>query len=210
MQRWLLGLFAALVVIAVAAGIRAQSAEDFAGTVVRLQKAAVAMQDALPRPLKVGDKIYRGDVISTGKDSRIEIKMLDDSIMTLGERASFTVIDFIATGPSPTASLRVLEGAFAAVSGGIAKMANASMTIETHIATIGIRGTGFWGGTIDGDFQIALLTPGSIVVENKAGRIVLDEVGTGTLIKDSRTAPTKPDAWSSGKVDRAKKTVAFQ
>ena len=197
MKRWLSGILAALVLVVGAAGLRAQSAEEFAGTVV-------------PRPLKVGDKIYRGDVISTGRDSRIEIRMLDDSIMTLGERASFTVIDFIATGPRPTASMRVLEGAFAAVSGGIAKMADASMTIETHTATIGIRGTGFWGGMIDGDFQIALLTPGSIAVENKAGRVVLDKVGTGTLIKDGKTAPTDPKEWGGDKLDRAKNTVAFQ
>lgn len=210
MKRWLPGILAAFILAAGAAGLRAQSAEEFAGTVVRLQKAAVAVQDALPRPLKVGDKIYRGDVISTGRGSRLEIKMLDDSIMTLGERASFTVIDFIATGPSPTASLRVLEGAFAAVSGGIAKMANASMIIETHTATIGIRGTGFWGGMIDGDFQIALLTPGSITVENKAGRVVLDTIGTGTLIKDGKTVPTPPNAWGGDKLDRAKKTVTFQ
>lgn len=210
MKRWLPGILAVFVLVAGAAGLRAQSAEEFAGTVVRLQKAAVAVQDALPRPLKVGDKIYRGDVISTGRGSRVEIKMLDDSIMTLGERASFTVIDFIAVGPSPTASLRVLEGAFAAVSGTIAKVADAGMTIETRTATIGIRGTGFWGGTIDGDFQIALLTQGSITVENKAGRVVLDKIGTGTLIQDSKTAPTDPKAWAGDKLDRAKNTVAFQ
>lgn len=210
MKRLLPGILTVFVLVAGAAGLRAQSAEEFAGTVVRLQKAAVAVQDALPRPLKVGDKIYRGDVISTGKGSRIEIKMLDDSIMTLGERASFTVIDFIATGPAPTASLRVLEGAFAAISGKIAKVADAGMVIETRTATIGIRGTGFWGGTIDGDFQIALLTPGSITVENKAGRVVLDKVGTGTLIKDGKTAPTAPNEWGGDKLDRAKKTVAFQ
>ena len=38
-------------------GSFAIAAEDAAGTVTRLKGSAVAMQDALPRVLKVGDKI---------------------------------------------------------------------------------------------------------------------------------------------------------
>jgi hypothetical protein len=183
--------------------------DDVAGQVVRLQGAAVAMQDAVPRPLKNGDKILRGDVISTGKGARIEMKMVDDAIMTLGEKTVFVVIDYIASGPKPTASLRLLEGAFAAASGKIPQLAGASMKIETETSTIGIRGTTFWGGKLDGDFQIALLSKGSITVENRAGRVVIDKQGEGTLIKDQNTVPTKPTPWGDEKVARASKTVAF-
>jgi hypothetical protein len=183
--------------------------DDIAGQVVRLQGAAVAMQDAVPRPLKVGDKVLRGDVISTGKGARIELKMIDDAVMTLSEKTVFVVIDYIASGPKPTASMRLLEGAFAAASGKIPQLASAGMRIETETSTIGIRGTTFWGGKLDGNFQIALLSKGSITVENRAGRVVIEKQGEGTLIKDQNTAPTRPTPWGDAKVKRASKTVAF-
>jgi len=176
--------------------------------VVRLKGSAVAMQAAIPRPLKVGDKIQRGDVLSTGRGARLEVEMLDDAIMTLGEKTNFIVIDYII-GNEPIAALRLLQGAFSAVSGKMMQTAAAKFTVETEIATIGIRGTKFWGGVIDGAFQVAMLEGKAVIIENKAGRVVIDKVNNGTLIKDANTAPTKPKAWGGNKLDRAIATVAF-
>jgi CheY-like chemotaxis protein len=68
--------------------------EEQAGTVTRLKGAAFAMQDAIPRVLSVGAAIQRGDVISTSPGARLEMKMLDDAVMTLGEKTIFVVIDY--------------------------------------------------------------------------------------------------------------------
>ncbi len=206
--RWLLPALLGLLLLAPAPAPAAD--DDVAGTVVRLQGSAVAMQDAVPRPLKVGAKVLRGDVISTGKASRLEMKMLDDAVMTLGDRTVFVVIDYVPKGAEPFATMRILEGAFSAVSGEMMKTASAKFTVETETATIGIRGTTFWGGKLDGEFEVALLDGRQIVVENKAGRVVIDKVGDGTLIRAADSAPTPPSAWPTAKVDRAKATVAFR
>jgi hypothetical protein len=186
-----------------------QGAADVAGKIVRLKGAASAMQDAVPRALKENDPIFRGDVISTGRDARLEMKMLDDAVVNLGEKTVFVVIDYVAGGAAPNAAMRLIEGAFATAAGGIAKAPGGSMRVETDVASIGIRGTAFWGGVIDGDFQIALLTAGKIVVENRAGRTELTRPGDGTLIKSAGVAPSAPNAWAAEKVNRAKATVAF-
>ncbi len=189
---------------------RAQGAVgDIAGRIVRLKGAASAMQDAQPRVLKESDAIFRGDVISTGRGARLEMKMLDDAVMTLGEKTVFVVIDYVAGGAGPNAATRLIEGAFAASAGTIAKAPNGTMRVETDVATIGIRGTTVWGGMIDGDFQVALLSPGRIVVENRAGRTELTQNGDGTLIKGPSIAPSAPRAWGAEKQARAKATVAF-
>lgn len=189
---------------------RAQGAiGDIAGRIVRLKGAASAMQDAQPRALKEGDAVFRGDVISTGRGARLEMKMLDDAVMTLGEKTVFVVIDYVVGGAAPNAATRLIEGAFAASAGAIAKAPGGVMRIETDVATIGIRGTTVWGGMIDGDFQVALLTPGRVVVENRAGRSELANNGEGTLIKGPAVAPTAPRAWGAEKTERAKATVAF-
>lgn len=184
--------------------------DDVAGTITRLQGTAVAMQDAVPRPLKVGDKVLRGDVVSTGRDTRLEMKMLDDAVMTLGARTVFVVIDYVTTGAKPNAAMRLLEGAFNAVSGKMMKTADARFVIETETATIGIRGTSFWGGKLDGVFEVALLEGKEVVVENRAGRVVINKVGDGTRVEGAGTAPTPPVGWGEAKLARARATVAFR
>ena len=187
----------------------ADAAEDAAGTVTRLKGSAVAMQDAVPRPLKVGDKVRKGDVISTGKGARLEMRMLDDAVMTLGEKTIFIVIDYIAVGAEPNAAMRLLQGTFSAVSGKMMKTAAVKFTVGTEVATIGIRGTTFWGGMLDGVFEVALLDGKEVFIENKAGRVVIDKVGDGTAIRAADTAPTPPKKWGSVKLGRAIATVAF-
>ena len=186
----------------------ANAADDVAGTVTRLKGSAVAMQDAVPRSLKVGDKVHKGDVISTGAGARLEMRMLDDAVMTLGEKTIFIVIDYITQG-EPNAAMRLLQGAFSAVSGDMMKIAGAQFTVETETATIGIRGTTFWGGLLDGVFEVALLDGKEVFVENKAGRVVIDRVGEGTAIRAADVAPTAPKKWGSVKLGRAIATVAF-
>ena len=186
----------------------ADDAEDAAGTVTRLKGSAVAMQDAVPRPLKVGDKVRKGDVISTGKGARLEMRMLDDAVMTLGEKTIFIVIDYVIGGNEPNAALRLLQGTCSAVSGKMMKTA-AKFTVETEVATIGIRGTTFRGGMLDGVFEVALLDGKEVFIENKAGRVVIDKVGDGTAIRAADTAPAPPKKWGSVKLGRAIATVAF-
>ncbi len=184
--------------------------EDVSGVVVRLQGNAVAMQDAFPRILSVGDKVLRGDVISTGPGARLEMRMLDDAIMTLGEKTIFVVTDYIASGEEPLASFRLMQGAFKAVSGQIAGDKKGEFLVATEFATIGIRGTTFWGGSLDGAFEVALLDGKGVYVETKAGRVDLTTVGQGTKILSADAKPSKPKIWGQGKVDRAVATVTFK
>ncbi len=53
--------------LAGAAGLVRAQDDNVAGTVLRLQASAVAVQDAVPRALAVGEPIFVGDVLSTGK-----------------------------------------------------------------------------------------------------------------------------------------------
>jgi len=184
--------------------------DEVAGTVTRIQGAAVAMQDALPRVLKAGDKIRTGDVISTGKDARIEVRMFDDGLISLGQKTVFVVIDYIAEGSSPKAMFQFLKGAFKATSGNMMQTADASFVVKTPIATIGIRGTTFWGGTLDGDFQVALLDGKGVYVETKTGRVDITNVGYGTRVRGEDQPPAPPKPWHTGMVDRAKASVAFR
>jgi len=192
-----------------AANAVAQVGLDVVGKVSRVQTAAVAMQDAVPRSLSPGSEVYLGDVISTGKGARLEIVMTDGGEVTLGEKTHFVVQEFVMSNQGGNAVMRLLEGAFSVTSGKLMQSANASLTVETNLATIGIRGTTFWGGTLDGKFEIALLDGKGVYVETKAGRVELDTVGEGTLVESASKAPTAPVKWADEKTARAVATVTF-
>ena len=191
------------------APISSQAADDeLAGKVSRIQGAAMAMQNALPRPLKFGDAILAGDVLSTGKDARLEVTMVDDTVLTLGEKAVLVVSEY-AMGARPNAALRLLQGAFSAATGKITRTADASFLVNTEVATIGVRGTTFWGGMLDGEFQVAMLDGKGVYVETRAGRVELAEAGQGTKVAGPNAQPSQPKTWGKAKVDRALATVGF-
>lgn len=205
-------IFAVLVMVLLTAwpSTAQQNDTDVVAQVTRIQKAAVAMQDALPRPLEVGSEVQLGDIISTGKDSRLELTFKDGTTATLGERTQFSVVEFVLEQNGGNAVMRLMQGAFSMTSGGMMQLADASMSVQTETATIGIRGTTVWGGHIDGDFSVALLAGKGVDVETKGGTVALTAIGDGTKILDAATAPSAPSPWGADKLDRAKATVAFQ
>jgi len=200
-------LFAILVLALVPATLYSAD-DDPAGKVTRVQGAAMAMQNALPRALKVGDTILAGDVLSTGQGARLEVTMVDETVLTLGEKAVLVVSEYVMDA-NPNAALRLLQGAFSATTGKITQLADASFLVNTEVATIGVRGTTFWGGMLDDEFQVAMLEGTGVYVETRAGRVELTEAGQGTRIADIGSTPADPVKWPQEKVDRAVATVSF-
>ncbi|MBT7488400.1 MAG: hypothetical protein HN673_18710, partial [Rhodospirillales bacterium] len=86
-----------------------------AGVVTRIQSSAIAIQDAAPRVLQVGSSIFINDIVSTGKDARIEIRMIDDTVITLSARTQFVVMQYQFDGDQGDALLRLITGTFRAV-----------------------------------------------------------------------------------------------
>ncbi len=182
----------------------AQQPDDEAvGTVVKIKGAAFAMQDAIPRKLDAKSTIFIGDVISTGKGSRLAIKMIDDAHFNLGERAVFVVEEYFLKATEGKGVTNLLQGAVAVVSGKLASLDQKPFILKTPVATIGVRGTTFWGGQLDGDYQFALLDGAGIVVENKAGTVAITKVGDGVIVKDDKSLPPQSKTWGNNKLQRA-------
>ena len=203
---------AAATLVAVIAWVTAAAADDgdVAGKVARVQGRVVAVQNAELRVLMAGDPVLIGDVLSTGGDARIEITMIDDGLFTLGEKTVFVVIDYTFGGASNNAALGLLSGALSATSGGIAKLDRMAFRMETPLATIGIRGTRLWAGTMpNGTFHVGLWSDGGVIVTNRAGRVEIAERLFGTHVDDTDLAPTPPRLWPKPMNDMAKRMVAF-
>lgn len=180
------------------------------GTVTRIISSVVAIQGAQPRILKVGSPIFINDFISTGKTSRVEIKMIDDTVLSLSSRTQFVVMQYKFKGDKGNALLRLISGTFRVVTGKLAKLENRPFKVATHVATIGVRGTDFWVGDFKKIPHVQLLGGGGIYVENGAGRVEIVRKGWGTFIKDGNTAPTAPEFWPKQMNDMVNESISFK
>jgi len=79
--------------------------------------------------------------------------------------------------------------------------------ITTPVATIGIRGTDFFGGPLDGALDIMVLS-GLVEVSTEGGQVLL-EPRYGTVVSEPARAPSTPIIWGAAKVQRAFSMVDF-
>jgi len=105
---------------------------------------AVVVQAALanqPGQAKVGDPIYRGDIVATGSDGKVGIVFADGTAFDLSSNARMAMTEFVYDPNSTSNStlLSLTKGTFTFVAGKIAKTGD--MKIDTPVATMGIRGT---------------------------------------------------------------------
>ena len=146
--------------------------------------------------------------VATEKDARLQLLFLDDTTLTLGENAKVRIDRFVYAPRTARTSIRFAAvGAFRFVSG--AKGGDSDVAIVTPVATIGVRGTDFWAGPIDGAYGVLLLE-GAVDVANGAGSATLDEPGEGVNIAGPGAAPGAVTQWPQDKVSRALSAVAFQ
>lgn len=115
------------------------------GTASIEHAAAVVVQAKLPPDgighAKVGDLVYRGDMIQTGPDGGLSIAFADGTSFNVSSNARMEVNEFVydPKGHSNSTFLSLSKGTFTFIAGNIAHTGD--MKIDTPIGTMGIRGT---------------------------------------------------------------------
>lgn len=115
------------------------------GTIVSISGTATAQTDGQPRTLQEGSPIYADDVLSTGSEASIEVRFVDDTVMSQGPSAQMTVDEYVFDPTTPSASsllANLSKGTFRMVTGQISKDNPDGLAVKTPLATIGVRGTG--------------------------------------------------------------------
>jgi hypothetical protein len=155
---------AALLLAAAAAWAEPPAAEI---TMLTGRGTAVAT-DGTVRDLAKGDKVYSGDIVSSGVNSYLNLKFADGGLTLLRPSTRFQIEDYSYTAPAaaapapvakgrkaaapvtppppqePRAFFKLLKGGFRAVSGIIGHSDSNQYRVSTPTATIGIRGTDYF------------------------------------------------------------------
>jgi hypothetical protein len=202
-------VIAALLISGFAAGEAA--AQQAIGAVSRIQGEARGTRGGATWALALNTPVFRNEVVTTGKAARLEVTFADDTRLTLGERARLRLDRYVFNLAAGRGTIRFrIAGAFRFLSGQLSKLARADVAVTTPAATLGIRGTEFWGGPIDNQALGVFLIEGAVRVSNAAGARILNQPGQGTNIATPGAAPGPVTFWPQDKVNRAVATVTFQ
>jgi hypothetical protein len=187
------------------------AAQQAIGAVSRIQGEASGTRGGATRALRLHASVFRNEVVSTGKAARLEVTFADNTRLTLGERTRLRLDRYVFNPAAGRGTIRFrIAGAFRFLSGEVSKLARSDLAVTTPVATVGIRGTDFWGGPIDNQALGVFLIEGAVSVSNAAGAQILSQPGQGTNIAAPGAAPGPVTFWPQDKVNRAVATVTFQ
>jgi hypothetical protein len=151
-----------------------------------------------------GAAVHMNDELTTGADGHLQVKFRDDTVLTLSEDAR-VVIDRYVYDPDQGVGdvlLTTTQGAFRFATGRMKELTNKDIVVSTPVAQIGVRGTEFWGGPVDGEYSVLLLA-GEVNVKNQAGTVTLNKPGLATVIRSGLVAPLRPSLWSADRIQGA-------
>lgn len=187
------------------------AAQQAVGVVSRVQGEASRTAGDVTQALELNASVFLNDVVSTSKAARLEVTFVDNTQLTLGENAKLTLDRYAFDPAAGNGTMKIgVAGAFLFVSGKISKLANSGVSVTTNTATIGIRGTKFWGGPIDHQALGVFLIEGAVSVSNARGEQILSRSGQGTNVATRGAAPGRVTLWPQDKVNRALATVTFR
>jgi len=145
------------------------------------------------RPLAVGAPLYSADTLISEQDAYAVIVFKDKGRMTLESNSQFAIKEyrFNEIGEENTALYNLVTGGMRVLTGHIGKADEQAYSINTPVATIGIRGTGF--DLLDrGQGLSSKVWQGTIAQTNDAGTTLLS-APHANFIKDRLSDPIDID-----------------
>jgi hypothetical protein len=169
---------------------------DSGGIVDAIQMPAWYDRDGKTYPLKPGIKLYSGDVIRTGKNSRALLRMNEGSTVKLGEDATLSLNTLIPPKHEEgvfAALMRVTRGAFRFTTTEIGNLRKRNVDVKIGHVTVGIRGTDIWGRSKT-DEDLFCLIEGNVTVqrEGEAEFTMQDPLKYIVAEKDKPTSAVMP------------------
>ena len=178
------------------------------GAIAKATDQTTIERDAETMPGTQGTPVEMLDRIITDPTGHARILFTDNSMLTVGDASSVVIDEFVfAPHTSRRMVIKFVEGALRFVSGKT-DAPDDTIELESAVASIGVRGTDFWVGEIDGNFAV-LLFDGAVEVATDAGTVTLDQPGQGVTLTTRADPPGEIKNWPQAKVDRALARVTF-
>lgn len=133
------------------------NAQSTAGKTLIAKGKVKANAEDSSRNLKRRSIIFDNDVITTGDNSKAQLRMLDGGMIALKENSELQITDYRFSDENSRGSvvMELVKGGLRSVTGAI-KAENGDYNLKTPTGSIGVRGTHYEVELIDGDMFIAV------------------------------------------------------
>lgn len=181
------------------------AASNEIGKVVLIQGQPLVERQNQHLFIKRNDPLFTEDILITPVGSKILIKLEDKTTISLAENTQFELskYQFDKKAQTSDVSFKMLKGAFRTLTGSIGKQKQPKFEIHTPVATIGVRGTEFWGGMIFSDaLDVTMLEGKGVYIKNQYGQVEITRPGDGTMVS-AGMKPSEVSMWSQEKLKKA-------
>lgn len=183
------------------------------GKIVTLRGDVLIVSDNKERIAKANDILEENDTIVTKNNAKLQIKFVDNTIVTLGKNTTLNINDYVIDGKNSKVSLKVNNGHFKVMSGNISKIARENFEFQAKTATIGIRGTVFVGslgkvdkvGCLEGAIDVKVGNKSQLIQAGNQLRFDSDKI-----IKIEKIAPKEYETINTGKEVASNKNVSYK
>jgi hypothetical protein len=199
---------AALLVAGAAIVPSVAAAQETAGRVLIAVGDVAVVRGSQRIAAQRGTEVQTGDTIQVGAQSNSQIRLTDDSIISLRPETTFRLTEYAFAGKQPQeqrAFYQLVAGGIRTVTGLIGKLNQENYGVKTETATIGIRGTHFSlvecnnscrnpNGSLAANGTYGGVTDGRISVTNQSGETVFGsdqffQVASSTALPQALIAP---------------------
>jgi FecR protein len=141
-------------------------------------------------------KIYAADIFDTNTSSKVEISLLDDTVITLGQRSHFVLHHFLRDGNSSSTRLTLTKGTLLTKIG-----YPGSLELQTPLAIVQLQGADIYASFLANTLEVAMTNNGTMVVSNDDGEVTIDTANFGTRVI-AGSAPQTPHSWTLRRLQR--------
>jgi len=140
-------------------------------------------------------RIYVADIFYTDKSSRLEMTLLDNTIISLGYR-SHLVLNRFVPGKTSSTGLTLVKGALQTRMG-----TPGNLELQTPLAVVQLRGADIYASFVSGILEVAMTNNGIVMVSNDNGEVTINRTDFGTNVI-AGSAPGTPFAWAPRRLQR--------
>jgi ferric-dicitrate binding protein FerR (iron transport regulator) len=171
-----------------------------AGSVLTANGVATGELAGARRPLAAGAPVFISEILTTGAEARLAVRLGTTTQLSLGERTRIRIDRFLIDRGG---ELVLGRGAF--LFDRPSDPPAGPLEVRTPFGLIAARGTRFFAGPVDGIFGV-YVEHGVVTVRTRKGSVSLGE-GLGTKVRSIDALPTEPKVWTRKSVFEAMASV---
>ena len=164
------------------------------GKVTALKGEASLLRAGKTMPIMIGSKLEEHDALFTAKKSKLQIVFNDKTVISLGQKSTLKVDEYIFSEKKVAARFSIGKGFFKSITGRIGKISPKQFKIKTANATIGVRGTTIIG-EVSQKRDIIACSYGQIEVSTSRGSMLVN-AGERTIVEETK-APRQAEKVNS-------------